>query len=838
MQRPAIPDDETARLRALQACAVLDTAPEERFDRITRLAQTIFGVEIALVSLVDADRQWFKSRQGLSATETPRDISFCGHAILGDDVLEIEDAVQDPRFVDNPLVTGAPFIRFYAGMPLHSADGYRVGTLCIIDSAPRVFTERDRFMLRDLAHCVDQELHQLDLILQGQKLQRANRMAEAITHAQAIFIGSPDRNTAFRGLLDDILVLTESEYGFIGEVRKNASGAPYLKTYAITDIAWDQVSREFYDKHAATGMEFHNLNTLFGAALVSEKPVIANAPATDARRGGLPPGHPELNAFLGLPVCYGEDMVAMLGLANRPGGYDESLLEFLRPFMATLAQLVNALHVRDQVAINEQRLRSIIDGTRIGTWEWNVQTGALVLNERWAEMVGYTLDELAPISIQTWVSLAHPEDLKRSNELLETNFSKTADYYDYQCRMRHKEGHWIWVHDRGRVMSWTDDGKPLLMSGTHADISDQVATRHALEIEESRLRHLISNLPGAVYRCANDAHWSMLFISDYITTLTGYETWEFLPAQGGTRHFADLIHPDDALVINGTQERNRTSREGYRIEYRIRHANGEYRWVQELGRGFFDLDDKLMHLDGFIWDVTEARRLDEMKNEFISTVSHELRTPLTSISAALGLVAGRALGDVPPKMKELIDIALRNSQRLTFLINDLLDMEKLMVGKMEFDLQTQRLLPLLLESLETHRTYGSERAVTLTLRENPADVSVRIDAQRLMQVMSNLLSNAIKFSPDAGTVEVDVRLVDNRVRVSVIDRGPGIPASFQTRIFQKFAQADGSDSRRQGGTGLGLAITRELVQRMGGRIDFDTQEGKGTTFYVEFPYEP
>lgn len=838
MQRPAIPDNETARLQALYACSVLDTAPEERFDRITRLAHTVFGVDIALVSLVDAQRQWFKSRQGLDATETPRDISFCGHAILGDDVFEIDDALADPRFVDNPLVTGAPFIRFYAGMPLQSADGFRVGTLCIIDSKPRSLTERDRDMLRDLAHCVEQELHRLDLIVQGQKLQRANRMAEAITHAQAVFIGNPDRNTVFRGLLDDILMLTESEYGFIGEVKHSKSGEKFLKTYAITDIAWDHASREFYDKHAPTGMEFHNLDTLFGAALVSGKPVIANSPATDARCGGLPPGHPALNSFLGLPVYYGDDMVAMLGIANRPGGYDEALLEFLRPFTATLAQLVTALHVRDQVTLNERRLRSIIDGTRIGTWEWNVQNGELAVNERWAEMLGYTLAELMPITIQVWLDFAHPDDLKRSNELLAMNFSKALDYYDYQCRMRHKNGHWIWVHDRGRVMSWTDDGKPLLMSGTHADITDQVATRHALEIEESRLRHLISNLPGAVYRCANDAHWTMLFLSDYIKTLTGYEAREFLPAQGGTRHFSDLIHPDDAQVINGTQERNRTNFDGYRVEYRILNAKGEYRWVQELGRGAFDHEGTLMHLDGFIWDVTEARRLDEMKNEFISTVSHELRTPLTSISAALGLVAGRALGEVPPKVHELVDIAMRNSQRLTFLINDLLDMEKLVAGKMHFDTHSQRLLPLLQDSLETHRTYGSERSVTLALRQSAADVSVELDAQRFMQVMSNLLSNAIKFSPDGGTVEVEAVRVDDCVRVSVIDRGPGIPAQFQSRIFQKFAQADGSDSRRQGGTGLGLAITRELVQRMGGRIAFDTQEGEGTTFYVEFPCQP
>jgi PAS domain S-box-containing protein len=841
---PPLPDNETQRLASLQACRVLDTAPEERFDRITRIAQASFRVEIALVSLVDADRQWFKSAQGLAATQTPRDISFCGHAILGEDIFEIPDALQDTRFADNPLVTGAPFIRFYAGMPLRAPDGFRVGTLCIIDPQPRRLDARERDILRDLARCVEQELDRLDLVVQSRKLQRANQLAEAITHAQSVFIDKLDRSAAFTHLLDDILQITESAYGFIGEVLRSPEGEPYLKTYAITDIAWDPATREFYDKYASIGMEFRNLKTLFGAALTSGEPVIANAPAADPRRGGLPPGHPALNAFLGLPVYYGDEMVAMLGLANRPEGYDDELLEFLRPFVGTLAQLVNAIRVREKIAVSEQRLRSIIDGTRIGTWEWNVQTGEAIFNERWAEMLGYTLDELAPVSIETWLSLAHPDDLVRSQELLTLNFNKTLDYYDCQCRMRHKAGHWIWVHDRGRVMSWTAEGKPLQMSGTHADISEQMATRHALEQEEARLRHLISNLPGTVYRCANDAHWTMSFISDSVKDLTGYEAREFLPERGGTRDFASLIHPEDAQIVNHTQERNLVNHDGFQIEYRIRHASGDYRWVQELGRGAFDRDGRLLHLDGFIWDVTEARRLDQMKNEFISTVSHELRTPLTSISAALGLVAGRALGDVPPAMANLIDIALRNSHRLGFLINDLLDMEKLALGKMDFAMQVQCLMPLLQEALDNNRAYGVDRDVTLALKgrsvalaaHSPLErIAVQVDTQRLMQVMANLLSNAIKFSPDGATVEVVVDIVGDQVRVSVIDRGPGIPIDFQPRIFQKFAQADGSDSRRQGGTGLGLAITRELVLRMGGRIDFTTSPGEGTTFFFEFP---
>ena len=158
MKEPGIPHDEVARLSTLRSLNVLDTPAEERFDRLTRMARRLFGVPIALVSLVDENRQWFKSRDGTEVPETPRNVSFCGHAILGDDIFLIPDAQADERFADNPLVTGEPHIRFYAGCPLRSAGGVKVGTLCLLDSQPRSFSEEDAVALRDLASMAEDEL--------------------------------------------------------------------------------------------------------------------------------------------------------------------------------------------------------------------------------------------------------------------------------------------------------------------------------------------------------------------------------------------------------------------------------------------------------------------------------------------------------------------------------------------------------------------------------------------------------------------------------------------------------------------------------------------------------
>jgi diguanylate cyclase (GGDEF)-like protein len=172
---PPLPTDEASRLESLRALNILDTAAEERFDRLTRLAKRLFDVPIALISLVDANRQWFKSCQGLGVTETPREVSFCGHAILGDEVMVIPDALLDERFHDNPLVVGGPQIRFYAGCPLTTLDGRKLGTFCLIDQKPRDLDEGERESLRDLARMAEREIAAVQLATMDELTLLSNR---------------------------------------------------------------------------------------------------------------------------------------------------------------------------------------------------------------------------------------------------------------------------------------------------------------------------------------------------------------------------------------------------------------------------------------------------------------------------------------------------------------------------------------------------------------------------------------------------------------------------------------------------------------------------------------
>jgi signal transduction histidine kinase/phosphohistidine phosphatase SixA len=234
-------------------------------------------------------------------------------------------------------------------------------------------------------------------------------------------------------------------------------------------------------------------------------------------------------------------------------------------------------------------------------------------------------------------------------------------------------------------------------------------------------------------------------------------------------------------------------------------------------------------------DLTEMKRVDRMKNEFVSMVSHELRTPLTSIRGSLGLLAGGVAGALPDAAKKLVEIAKSNSERLIRLINDILDTEKIESGQMRLDLKVVDVRTLVKQTITANEGFAAQHHVSLALRGAEGALFVNVDADRLVQALTNLLSNAIKFSPARGAAEVILSHGAGCVRVEVRDQGPGIPEEFRARIFQKFSQADSSDTRQKGGSGLGLNITKAIVERLGGTIGFASEAGAGTSFFLELP---
>jgi PAS domain S-box-containing protein len=234
-------------------------------------------------------------------------------------------------------------------------------------------------------------------------------------------------------------------------------------------------------------------------------------------------------------------------------------------------------------------------------------------------------------------------------------------------------------------------------------------------------------------------------------------------------------------------------------------------------------------------DITERKRIERLKDEFVSTVSHELRTPLTSIQGSLGLLIGGAAGRLPDTATHLLTIALRNSERLVRLINDILDIEKIESGEVVFDMMRVEVRPLIEHAIESSRGFAESLGVTLRLDPATVLAEVRADPDRLTQVIANLLSNGIKFSPPGEEVLVSIAERSDHVHITVRDHGPGVPANFRARIYQKFAQADATSERKKGGTGLGLSIVKRIVTRLGGATGFDDAPGGGSIFHVDLP---
>lgn len=260
------------------------------------------------------------------------------------------------------------------------------------------------------------------------------------------------------------------------------------------------------------------------------------------------------------------------------------------------------------------------------------------------------------------------------------------------------------------------------------------------------------------------------------------------------------------------------------------------RIIEIISRTLLDQEGNSHGRVSFNRDVTEERKIESLKSEFISLASHELRTPLTSIFASIRLLLS---GDIAPQLddqsKKLLEISLRNCDRLLSLVDDILDMERIITGKMTYDFSPVDLVELITKSVEENEAYAHEYDVKLEFQAIDQPVNVSCDSERIIQVMSNLISNAAKFSPKGETVSIIVEPMTDEVRVSVIDRGEGVPAGFDHQIFEKFTQAENLNTRTKGGSGLGLSISKSIINQHGGMIDFNSEEGDGATFYFELP---
>lgn len=331
---------------------------------------------------------------------------------------------------------------------------------------------------------------------------------------------------------------------------------------------------------------------------------------------------------------------------------------------------------------------------------------------------------------------------------------------------------------------------------------------------QAQLQAITNNAPGVLFQLfiGPDGVGRFSYVSGGAERVLGVAAGDIVGKPGT---ISRMISREALAEVERQLKLSAETRHAWSLEAEFTKPNGEKVWMRAAAEPRVDIHGQLVW-DGSLFDITERKRSEQMKNDFISTVSHELRTPLTSIRGSLGLVAAGAAGEIPPKVAGLIKIAHSNSERLVRLINDILDIEKIESGRMPFDPRPMALRPLIEQAIESSSNYLADQNVSVILDDQAPGALAAIDPDRLHQVMLNLLSNAIKYSPQDGQVTVRLTRQESMVRLSVIDQGPGIPHAFQSRIFGKFEQADSSDSRQKGGTGLGLSIVKAIVDRLGG----------------------
>ncbi|WP_337880993.1 ATP-binding protein [Rheinheimera sp.] len=362
----------------------------------------------------------------------------------------------------------------------------------------------------------------------------------------------------------------------------------------------------------------------------------------------------------------------------------------------------------------------------------------------------------------------------------------------------------------------------------------------------ARTEHLIAQRTKELSSILDNANESIIIVDHQgliervnkeTSALFGYPAAELLKAPV-SKLLATLPEHNDHQLLQPLRLEQLQQWVGQMHELTGLHQNGN-QLPLELGLSRVDLADK--HLFTLmLHDLRERKKVERMKNDFISTVSHELRTPLTSIKGSLGLLAGGVTGTLPPQAAQLVQIAKLNTDRLTRLVNDILDIEKLEFGQLKLQTTAVDISELMREALQQNQAYADQYQVQLSLKTGPElhRSHLYLDKFRLLQVLSNLISNAVKFSPSHATVWLSYQRAGQGIEIRVQDKGCGIAESFRSKIFDKFAQADSSDSRSNQGSGLGLNISKTLVEMMQGRIDFESEIGVGTTFILWFPLYP
>ena len=721
-----LPENEIARLEALQRYAILDTFPEQEFDDLSRLAALICGTPIALVSLVDADRQWFKAKVGIDDAETPRDVAFCGHAILQKDVMVVSDALADARFRSNPLVTDRPNVRFYAGAPLITQDGHALGTLCVLDHVPRELTSEQKQALKALSRLVVAQIELRRSVSDQSQAIRERRRAEE--ELDQLFTLSLDMLciAGFDGYFKRINPAWE---GTLGIPKEELLSRPYVDFVHPDDREATINEARKMDQGELTISFENRYRSADGTYLW----LLWNATP---------------NKSLKLIFAVARDITQRKQTERR---------------LATGYAVTNLLADAESLELAApQILKAICEGLgwELGT-VWSVDDNGEAL---------HSLDiwHLPHLQFPQFVSATRQMTFKRGVGL------------------------------PGRV--WE--------SGQSAWIPDVPSD---------------SNFPRAPLAKVENLHAAFCFpirTGDRVLGVVEFFSREIRKLEG------ELVEMFDSI---GSQIGQFIERRRAEMDLKL------YADYLEAARHVQEKDAK--RLAKLVKELEVAKKKAEeatrAKSEFLANMSHEIRTPMNAIVGMTELALETRL---TPEQREYLATVKTSAASLLDLINDILDFSKVEARKEELDQVEFKLRDTLADTMKVLALRAQEKGLEL-VSHFPPDVPDNLvgDSSRLGRIVVNLVGNAIKFTEHGEVVlRAGIEQIEGEnalLHFSVTDTGIGVPADKQQRIFEAFAQADTSTTRKYGGTGLGLAICAQLAELMGGRVWVESQVGCGSTFH-------
>ncbi len=799
--------NEQERLQALDRCQLLDTPPEESYDRITRVAAQLFSTPISSVTLVAKDRQFLKSTVGLEVRETERDIAFCAHAILEEEPLVVLDARLDPRFSDNPLVTGEPGIRFYCGAPIKTPDGFRVGTLCVVDTKPRTAVPEQLIsLLRGLAAQASTEIEH-----RHEGFRLAHTFAALLEREREL---EQERQLRHNSEIRAELAL---EAGNMGSWEWEAASRQVTLSPVMQRL-FGYIGRDTTPRYFKWLERIHPED---------RKPIAELIRSADKRCGIF------TLEFRVIPFRGSVRWLALKGRYRRDGD------DRLAGANGVCWDITERRKAEEELRASEEVFRGISSSSPVGIFQADLNGRVCYVNPRNLEIWSLTEEEILGSG---WISRVHPEDARSVVDgWIQANAEGRS--YDKEYRLLLPDGTVRWVYARSSILH-DRTGVPIGTVGTLDDITErkrleeerhasQELTRRILDSSADCIKvldlegHLLSMSPGG-QRALGIADIQPLIGREY------FSLWK----NGRDREAAKTAFR--AAIKGGVG-----SFQGF-----FPRVNGELRWWDTVFSPIVDRTGRPERILAVSRDMTELRRAsaeqekarelaeeaNRAKSLFVANVSHELRTPLNGV---LGMTELLLASQLTPEQQELATTVKQSGTALLALVNDLLDLGRVEAGKLDCKRASFDLRSMVSQAVALMAPAAKEKRLELTV-DYPDSVPKLLvgDGDRIRQIVINYLHNALKFT-DQGRISVEVRAEQSAdaidVLIAVRDTGKGIPKEAQAHLFTPFRQVDASSTRKHGGIGLGLALSKRIAEVMGGSVGLMSKLGEGSTFWARLP---